>query len=120
MEHIIVRQLAAHGAHEGAWRTDPVPWSRGHPATCVDILASPLNGSSFHEQAVIGSAFGRTSAREGGGRRVRRPPDLHVGSACGVGPFAVRILVVEDEQKVADALREGLEGEKYEVIVERT
>jgi DNA-binding response OmpR family regulator len=32
----------------------------------------------------------------------------------------VRILVVEDEQKVADALREGLEGEKYQVVVERT
>jgi DNA-binding response OmpR family regulator len=32
----------------------------------------------------------------------------------------VRILVVEDEQKVANALREGLQGEKYEVVVERT
>jgi len=32
----------------------------------------------------------------------------------------VRILVVEDEQKVANALREGLQGESYEVIVERT
>ncbi len=32
----------------------------------------------------------------------------------------MRILVVEDEQKVADALREGLEAEKYDVIVERT
>jgi DNA-binding response OmpR family regulator len=32
----------------------------------------------------------------------------------------VRILVVEDEQKVANALREGLQGEHYEVIVERT
>src|ERR687890_457465 len=32
----------------------------------------------------------------------------------------MRVLVVEDEQKVADALREGLEGEKYEVVVERT
>jgi DNA-binding response OmpR family regulator len=32
----------------------------------------------------------------------------------------VRILVVEDEQKVADALREGLEGERYDVVVERT
>jgi two-component system, OmpR family, copper resistance phosphate regulon response regulator CusR len=32
----------------------------------------------------------------------------------------VRILVVEDEQKVANALREGLQGEEYEVIVERT
>jgi DNA-binding response OmpR family regulator len=32
----------------------------------------------------------------------------------------VRILVVEDEQKVASALREGLEGEGYEVVVEGT
>lgn len=32
----------------------------------------------------------------------------------------MRILVVEDEQKVADAVREGLEGERYEVVVERT
>jgi DNA-binding response OmpR family regulator len=32
----------------------------------------------------------------------------------------MRILVVEDEQKVADALREGLEDERYDVEVERT
>jgi DNA-binding response OmpR family regulator len=32
----------------------------------------------------------------------------------------MRILVVEDEQKVANALREGLEDEHYEVIVERS
>jgi DNA-binding response OmpR family regulator len=32
----------------------------------------------------------------------------------------MRILVVEDEQKVANALLEGLEGERYEVVVERT
>jgi two-component system, OmpR family, copper resistance phosphate regulon response regulator CusR len=32
----------------------------------------------------------------------------------------MRVLVVEDEQKVADALREGLEDERYEVVVERT
>ena len=32
----------------------------------------------------------------------------------------MKVLVVEDEQKVADALREGLEGERYEVAVERT
>ena len=32
----------------------------------------------------------------------------------------MRILVVEDEQKVADALSEGLEGERYDVVVERT
>jgi DNA-binding response OmpR family regulator len=32
----------------------------------------------------------------------------------------VRILVVEDEQKVANALREGLQGEHYDVVVERT
>lgn len=32
----------------------------------------------------------------------------------------MRILVVEDEQKVADALQEGLTGERYDVVVERT
>jgi DNA-binding response OmpR family regulator len=32
----------------------------------------------------------------------------------------MRVLVVEDEQKVAEALREGLQGEQYEVVVERT
>jgi DNA-binding response OmpR family regulator len=32
----------------------------------------------------------------------------------------VRVLVVEDEQKVANALSEGLEGERYDVVVERT
>ena len=32
----------------------------------------------------------------------------------------MRILVVEDEQKVANALREGLQGEGYDVDVERT
>jgi two-component system, OmpR family, copper resistance phosphate regulon response regulator CusR len=31
-----------------------------------------------------------------------------------------RVLVVEDEQKVATALQEGLAGERYEVVVERT
>lgn len=32
----------------------------------------------------------------------------------------LRILVVEDERKVADALREGLEGEGYDVVLETT
>jgi DNA-binding response OmpR family regulator len=32
----------------------------------------------------------------------------------------MRVLVVEDEQKVANALREGLQGERYDVVVERT
>ena len=32
----------------------------------------------------------------------------------------MRVLVVEDEQKVGNALREGLEGERYDVVVERT
>jgi len=31
-----------------------------------------------------------------------------------------RVLVVEDEQKVASALKQGLEGEQYEVAVEHT
>jgi two-component system copper resistance phosphate regulon response regulator CusR len=32
----------------------------------------------------------------------------------------MRVLVVEDEQKVADALRDGLEAEHYDVVVEAT
>lgn len=32
----------------------------------------------------------------------------------------LRLLVVEDEQKVANALREGLEGEGYDVVTEAT
>ena len=32
----------------------------------------------------------------------------------------MRVLVVEDEPKVADALRDGLEAEHYEVLVEYT
>ena len=41
---------------------------------------------------------------------------------CAGGEFqlGVSILVVEDEQKVANALREGLEGERFDVVVERT
>src|SRR6187200_1201812 len=35
-------------------------------------------------------------------------------------PPTIRVLVVEDEQKVANALKEGLEGEAYDVTVERT
>ena len=31
-----------------------------------------------------------------------------------------RVLVVEDEQKVASALKEGLEGDEYDVVVEHT
>jgi DNA-binding response OmpR family regulator len=37
-----------------------------------------------------------------------------------LGWIVMRVLVVEDEQKVADALREGLEDEQYDVVVERT
>jgi DNA-binding response OmpR family regulator len=41
--------------------------------------------------------------------------------AAGAEPeLGGHLLVVEDEQKVADALREGLEGEGYTVVVEGT
>src|SRR4029453_11855218 len=33
---------------------------------------------------------------------------------------SMRVLVVEDEQKVASALKEGLEGERYDVVVEHS
>jgi two-component system, OmpR family, copper resistance phosphate regulon response regulator CusR len=35
-------------------------------------------------------------------------------------PVAVRVLVVEDEVKVAQALRQGLEGEQYDVTIAAT
>ena len=41
-------------------------------------------------------------------------------SALKEGHGRKRLLVVEDEHKVADALREGLEGEGYHVTVEET
>ena len=37
-----------------------------------------------------------------------------------MGAQGVRILVVEDEAKVARALREGLEREKYQVVIAPT
>src|SRR5215467_11131385 len=42
------------------------------------------------------------------------------GRRLAIRRVSVRILVVEDELKVARALREGLEGERYQVIVART
>lgn len=45
-----------------------------------------------------------------GSRTVEEPPPASRG----------RLLVVEDEEKVASALREGLEGEGYDVVVETT
>src|SRR5499433_1290589 len=39
---------------------------------------------------------------------------------AGYTPRAVRVLVVEDEKKLARALREGLEAESYEVTVAST
>jgi two-component system, OmpR family, copper resistance phosphate regulon response regulator CusR len=53
------------------------------------------------------------------GRESAFPKDATtVQGADMIGP--VRILVVEDEQKVAKALQEGLEGERYEVVVAQT
>ena len=46
------------------------------------------------------------------------PPES--GSAAEPPAPAGRLLVVEDEEKVALALREGLEGEGYDVVVETT
>src|SRR5262247_2703939 len=39
---------------------------------------------------------------------------------AGYTPRAVRVLIVEDERKLARALREGLEAESYEVTVAST
>src|SRR5690349_7583481 len=49
--------------------------------------------------------------------RIVAPPPPRC-SRIAAGPM--RILVVEDEQKVANALREGLEVARYDVVVEHT
>src|SRR5262249_21899822 len=41
-------------------------------------------------------------------------------SRAPLSPLSMRILVVEDEAKVARALKEGLEGEHYDVVVAKT
>jgi len=45
-------------------------------------------------------------------RQIARSPNRQID--------VVRVLVVEDEHKVAQALKEGLEGERYAVVVEPT
>jgi len=46
---------------------------------------------------------------------------LQVCSSAGsLDCLAMKVLVVEDEPKVADALREGLQAEQYDVAIERT
>src|ERR1700680_1885111 len=47
------------------------------------------------------------------------PPRSSKPRVCDSNP-SMRVLVVEDEQKVANAVREGLEGERYDVAVEQT
>jgi DNA-binding response OmpR family regulator len=44
----------------------------------------------------------------------------HIVPVIGSKLHVMRVLVVEDEQKVADALHDGLEREGFEVVVERT
>src|SRR5215467_1325051 len=59
-------------------------------------------------------------------RRARAPEDFLTFMSgvtradAGYTPRAVRVLVVEDEKKLARALREGLEAESYEVTVAST
>ena len=48
------------------------------------------------------------------------PAPDNVAKAVQDPPDPQRVLVVEDEQKVANALREGLESEGYEVVLEQT
>ena len=45
-------------------------------------------------------------------------PEAGPGRGAAAPPRPLRLLVVEDERKVAEALREGLAGEGYDVVVE--
>src|SRR5204862_3676053 len=51
---------------------------------------------------------------------LKQVESVHAAAKSRYPQNAVRVLVVEDEQKVANALREGLEEEQYEVAVERS
>jgi DNA-binding response OmpR family regulator len=55
-----------------------------------------------------------------GTRRPVARPESILPTASPSGRAALKILVVEDEPKVAAALREGLEGEGYDVTLEHT
>src|SRR6185295_17575754 len=61
----------------------------------------------------------RRAARRQGVRRERwaRPRQHVCGAAAPRGPAMSRILVVEDEQHIADGLRYNLEAEQYDVDV---
>lgn len=48
------------------------------------------------------------------------PEASSLGRPAGVAGPRIRVLIVEDEPKVAGALRQGLEGEQYDVVVEHT
>ncbi len=69
------------------------------------------------------SANPLTSGAEGvcgsGARAYKNEPDYDCADVA-TPQTPARVLVVEDEQKVASALREGLEGERYDVVVEHT
>src|SRR5256885_16135442 len=45
---------------------------------------------------------------------------MPVRKAAFEAEYIVRILIIEDEKKVANALREGLEKERYEVTIAGT
>ncbi len=71
---------------------------------------------------VWGGAPGRRAqrAREGAERGKGVPASDRAGVWGGAPRVVMRLLVVEDEQKVAEALRQGLETEGYDVTLEQT
>src|SRR5262249_53963119 len=77
------------------------------------LLASSglVSRASRSDAKILTKSSGRVQVA----RRTGSPSRCSVG-----GELPVRILVVEDEAKVARALQEGLEAEHYEVVVSAT
>src|SRR5262249_12398714 len=92
------------------------------------LLSNPgeRRGANEGQRArALHRAIGREETRR---PRVRREPrrgawqDVHVDAAQGRrrGPMMPRVLIVEDEQHLADGLRFNLEAEGYEAAVVET
>src|SRR6266581_3845779 len=83
-------------------------------ACAIAAKARPSTSRHDRKRRFICIPSGRR-CRESTPFRARTPRRLYLSAKFPRAEPAVRILVIEDEKKVATALREGLEAEHYEV-----
>src|SRR4051794_37965319 len=90
--------------------------SRRHPATI---------GPSATADSWSPVVLGRRQAGTAGGRpgvrwRIKTAPTLGDSSSLVEGSDMARLLVIEDQKKLLNSLRQGLEEEGYEVVAAAT